>query len=88
MTEGISHTMIAMTTLVGGFVLLIISQITGVPIAPGTLTLITTLMASVTGWYFGTRSAIAGAQAATTAATSQAEQTSAAVEAASPRQTP
>lgn len=82
MTEGISHTMIAMTTLVGGFVLLIISQITGVPIAPGTLTLITTLMASVTGWYFGTRSAIAGAQAATTAATSQAEQTSAAVEAA------
>lgn len=88
MTEGISHTMIAMTTLVGGFVLLIISQITGVPIAPGTLTLITTLMASVTGWYFGTRSAIAGAQAATTAATSQAEQTSAAVEAASHSQAP
>lgn len=88
MTEGISHTMIAMTTLVGGFVLLIISQITGVPIAPGTLTLITTLMASVTGWYFGTRSAIAGAQAATTAATSQAEQTSAAVEAASHSSTP
>lgn len=88
MTEGISHTMIAMTTLVGGFVLLIISQITGVPIAPGTLTLITTLMASVTGWYFGTRSAIAGAQAATTAATSQAEQTSAAVEAASHSPTP
>lgn len=82
MTEGISHTMIAMTTLVGGFVLLIISQITGVPIAPGTLTLITTLMASVTGWYFGTRSAIAGAQAATTAAGSATDQTAAAAEAA------
>lgn len=82
MTEGISHTMIAMTTLVGGFVLLIISQITNVPIAPGTLTLITTLMASVTGWYFGTRSALAGAQAATTAAGAQAEQTASAAAAA------
>lgn len=55
-----------MTTLIGGFTLLIISQVTGQEIAPGTLTLITTLMASVTGWYFGTRSALAGAQAATT----------------------
>lgn len=82
MTEGISHTMIAMTTLVGGFVLLIISQVTGQPISPGTLTLITTLMASVTGWYFGTRSALAGAQAATTAASSQAEQAATAVQAA------
>lgn len=88
MTEGISHTMIAMTTLVGGFVLLIISQVTGQPISPGTLTLITTLMASVTGWYFGTRSAIAGAQAATTAATSANEQTASAVETASHSATP
>lgn len=68
MYDGTSHTVIAMMTLVGGFTLLIISQITGRPIDPGILTLVTTLMASVTGWYFGTRSAIAGAQAATTAA--------------------
>jgi hypothetical protein len=80
--------MIAMTTIIGGFTLLIISQITGQPIAPGTLTLITTLMASVTGWYFGTRSAIAGAQAATTAATSATDQTAAATAAAAHEQTP
>ncbi|HEX3513861.1 MAG TPA: hypothetical protein VHT26_07670 [Trebonia sp.] len=73
--------MIALTTLIGGFTLLIISQITGQQIAPGTLTLITTLMASVTGWYFGTRSALAGAQAATTvqAATSAQAATAAAI---------
>jgi hypothetical protein len=82
MYDGTSHTVIAMTTLVGGFVLLIISQVTGQQIAPGTLTLITTLMASVTGWYFGTRSAIAGAQAATTAASTATDQTAAATEAA------
>jgi hypothetical protein len=76
--DGTSHTMIAMTTLVGGFTLLIISQVTGQQIAPGALTLITTLMASVTGWYFGTRSAIAGAQAASAAATSATDQTAAA----------
>lgn len=58
-----------MTTLIGGFTLLIISQVTGTPLSPGTLTLVTMLMASVSGWYFGTRSAIAGSQAATTAAT-------------------
>lgn len=75
-----------MTTLIGGFTLLIISQITNVPISPGTLTLITTLMASVTGWYFGTRSAIAGAQAATTAASSATDQTSAATAAATPHE--
>lgn len=81
MLEGTSHTVIALTTLIGGFTLLIISQITGQQIAPGTLTLITTLMASVTGWYFGTRSALAGAQAATTvqAATSAQAATAAAI---------
>ena len=57
-----------MTTLIGGFTLLIISQVTGVPLSPGTLTLVTMLMSGVSGWYFGTRSAMAGAQAATTAA--------------------
>ena len=88
MLEGTSHTMIAMTTLVGGFALLIISQVTGVPISPGTLTLITTLMASVTGWYFGTRSAIAGAQAATTAATAATDQTATATAAATHPQAP
>lgn len=57
-----------MTTLIGGFALLIISQVTGKPLDPGTLTLVTTLMAAVSGWYFGTRSTVAGAQAATAAA--------------------
>lgn len=66
--EGLSHTVIAALTLVGGFALLIISQVTGVPLQPGTLTLVTMLMSTVSGWYFGTRSALAGAQAATTAA--------------------
>ena len=80
--------MIAMLTLIGGFTLLIISQISGVPIAPGTLTLITTLMASVTGWYFGTRSALAGAQAATTAATAATDQTATATAAATHPQAP
>jgi uncharacterized protein (UPF0333 family) len=80
--------MIAMTTIIGGFTLLIISQITQAPIAPGTLTLITTLMASVTGWYFGTRSALAGAQAATTAATTATDATAAAASAASHEQAP
>ena len=88
MYDGTSHTVIAMTTLVGGFTLLIISQVTGVPISPGTLTLITTLMATVTGWYFGTRSAIAGAQAATTAASSATDQTASATSAARSEHTP
>lgn len=88
MYDGTSHTVIAMTTLVGGFTLLIISQVTGVPISPGTLTLITTLMATVTGWYFGTRSAIAGAQAATTAASSATDQTASATSAAHHEHTP
>lgn len=88
MTDGFSHTMIAMTTLIGGFTLLIISQITGQPISPGTLTLITTLMASVTGWYFGTRSAIAGAHAASAAASAATEQTASATAAAVREHTP
>lgn len=88
MYDGTSHTLIALTTLIGGFTLLIISQITGVPISPGTLTLITTLMASVTGWYFGTRSAIAGAQAATTAASSATDQTASAAASAAAQHTP
>lgn len=57
-----------MTTLVGGFTLLILAQVTGAPLQPGTLTLVTMLMSGVSGWYFGTRSALAGAQAATNAA--------------------
>jgi hypothetical protein len=65
-----------MTTLLGGFALLIISQIQGRPLDQGSLTLITTLMAADSGWYFGTRSTVAGARAASDVASSTASQTS------------
>lgn len=65
-----------MTTLVGGFALLIISQIQGRPLDQGSLTLITTLMAAVSGWYFGTRSTVAGARTATDVVSSLPPQTS------------
>lgn len=67
MYDGVTHTVIASLTLVGGFVLLVIAQVTGNPLQPGTLTLVTMLMSAVTGWYFGTRSTLSGAQAVTEA---------------------
>lgn len=86
MYDGTSHTVIAMTTLIGGFTLLVISQITGQPIQPGILTLVTMLMSGVSGWYFGTRSALAGAQAATTAAAVPTVATAPVAPAAEPRE--
>lgn len=64
MTEIRSHTVVALVTLIGGFSLLIISQATGRPLADGVMTLVTLLMGSVTGFFFGTRGALSGVAAA------------------------
>lgn len=66
MFEVTSHTVIAFATLVGSFALLVISQVTGRPLSDGTSTLITMLLGTVTGYYFGSRGAISGMQAAGT----------------------
>ena len=66
MVEVTSHTVIAFVTLLGSFALLIISQVTGRPMSDGDSTLITMLLGTVTGYYFGSRGAISGMQAAGT----------------------
>lgn len=82
MVEVTSHTVIAFVTLLGSFALLIISQVTGRPMSDGDSTLITMLLGTVTGYYFGSRGAISGMQAAgnLTSPHQQAADQSAAVE--------
>lgn len=63
MTEVVSHTVVALVVLVGGFTMMVISVATGRMIPDPDMTLLTVLMSGVTGWYFGTRSALSGVHA-------------------------
>lgn len=63
MPEVTSHTVIAMTTLAGGFAMLLVSIATGRPLTDGDQVLVTMLMSSVVGFYFGSRSALSGVAA-------------------------
>lgn len=56
-----SHTLVAITCLIGGFTLLLVGQIQNRPLSDGYLTLVGLLMSNVVGWYFGAHSAITGA---------------------------
>ena len=65
MNEVTAQTIVAGTTVVGSFTVIVISQVTGVPPGQGVLTLITAVLTGVVGYYFGSRSAVsAGAAAA------------------------
>lgn len=60
MSEVISHTIIALVTMVGGFTMMVVSMVTARPIPDNTMTLLTVLMSGVVGWFFGTHSTLSG----------------------------
>lgn len=61
--EVVSHTVVALVVLVGGFAMMVISVATGKAISDNVMTLLTVLMSTVVGWFFGTRSALSGVHA-------------------------
>lgn len=61
MTEARAQTLVALVTLVGSFAVMIISLLTGKPIEPSVMTLITVSVSGVLGWYFAVRGAATGA---------------------------
>ena len=60
MSEVVAHTVVALVVMIGGFVLMIISMVTGHPIPDNTMTLLIVLMSSAAGWFFGTHSTLSG----------------------------
>lgn len=68
MSEVVSHTIVALVVLVGGFTMMVMGVITAHPIPDNIMTLLTVLMSGVVGWYFGTHSTISGMQAGQAAA--------------------
>lgn len=68
MSEVVSHTIVALVVLVGGFTMMVMSVLTAHPIPDNIMTLLTVLMSGVVGWYFGTHSTISGMQAGQAAA--------------------
>lgn len=62
-----AHTLVAVAIIVGVFTMLIISQVTRVPLQTDTLTIISGGLGSALGWFFGSRSTVAGGQMASDA---------------------
>lgn len=60
MSEVVSHTIVALVVMIGGFVMMVVSMVDNRPIPDNTMTLLTVLMSGVVGWYFGTHSALSG----------------------------
>lgn len=60
LSEVISHTIVALVVMAGGFTMMVVSMVDGRPIPDNTMTLLTVLMSGVVGWFFGTHSTLSG----------------------------
>ena len=61
-SEQWTHTIVAVSIILGVFAMLIISQVTRNPLPAETLSIISGGLGSALGWFFGSRSTVAGAQ--------------------------
>jgi len=72
LSEVISHTIVALVVMAGGFTMMVASMVTGRTIPDNTMTLLTVLMSGVVGWFFGTHSTLSGMYAQQSAPTTPA----------------
>jgi len=72
LSEVISHTIVALVVMAGGFTMMVVSMVTGRTIPDNTMTLLTVLMSGVVGWFFGTHSTLSGMYAQQSAPTTAA----------------